>query len=126
MMKAATQPIPTPSRPFSVIHVDHKGPLPARRSDRYNHILVISCALTRFTLLVPVETTQAEETLKTLVARVFSVFGTPAAVVTDNGPAFVSGLGRAMADFFGYRHIHVLPYNAQANGTAESPLGFLR
>ena len=120
MMKAATQPIPTPSRPFSVIHVDHKGPLPARRSDRYNHILVISCALTRFTLLLPVETTQAEETLKTLVARVFSVFGTPAAVVTDNGPAFVSGLGRAMADYFGYRHIHVLPYNAQANGTAES------
>ncbi|MDC0525347.1 DDE-type integrase/transposase/recombinase [bacterium] len=120
LARAATQPIPTPARPFSVLHLDHKGPLPARRSDKYNHILVVVCALTRFTLLIPVETVTAEETLRTVVSRVFSIFGYPVIIVSDNGPAFISHLGEAMADFFGYRHIHVLPYNAQANGVAES------
>jgi hypothetical protein len=59
-------------------------------------------------------------TLRTLVDRVFSVFGTPAVMVTDNGPAFVSDLTAAASKFYGYRHIHVLPYNAPANGTAEA------
>ena len=120
MQRAVTNPIPTPSRPFSVIHVDHKGPLPTRRSGEFNHILVVVCALTRYTLLLPVKTTSAEETLKALIGRVFCVFGNPSVVVSDNGPAFISHLNAATAKFFGYRHIHILPYNAQANGTAES------
>ena len=118
MQRVPTQPIPTPSRPFSVIHVDHKGPLP--RSGVYTNILVVVCALTRFSLFIPVSSTTADETLRTLVGRVFCVFGNPAAIVSDNGPAFISDLNQATSRFFGYRHIHVLPYNAQANGTAES------
>ena len=118
MQRVPTQPIPTPSRPFSVIHVDHKGPL--SRSGPYTNILVVVCALTRFSLFIPVSSTTAEETLRTLVGRVFCVFGNAAAVVTDNGPAFISDLNKASSIFFGYRNIHVLPYNAQANGMAES------
>ena len=114
--------IPTPSTPFSVIHVDHKGPLPMRRSGstKYNNILVVTCALTRFTLLIPVESTTAEETLRVLVGRVFCVFGHPAVIVSDNGPAFAANLTAEAAKFFGYRHVHIMPYNAQANGVAEA------
>ena len=120
LQRAVHGTVPTPSTPFSVIHVDHKGPLPSKRSDKYNNILVVTCALTRFTLLIPVTSTTAEETLRALVARVFCVFGHPAVIVSDNGPAFCSGLSDAAANFFGYRHIHILPYNAQANGVAEA------
>ena len=106
MARAPTQPIPTPSQPFSVIHVDHKGVLP--RSGDYQHILVVTCALTRFTLLIPVRNVTAELTLQQLMSRVFAVFGFPLAVVSDNGPAFRNKLSAAMAKFFGYRHMHVL------------------
>ena len=44
---------PTPSRPFEVIHVDHKSGLPL--SGGYAHVLVVVCALTRFTLFIPVQ-----------------------------------------------------------------------
>ena len=114
------QPIPTPSQPFSVIHVDHKGPLPRPPGTKFTNILVVVCALTRFALFIPVEGTTAEETLKALVSRVFCVFGTPAVIVSDNGPAFRSKLSSAASNFFGYRHIHTLPYNPQANGVAEA------
>ena len=118
MAKAPVIPIPTPSRPFEVIHVDHKGPLP--RSDKYTNILVVVCALTRYTLYLPVPNTTADETLKTLVARVFSVFGYPLMIVSDNGPAFISGLMKEMSKFYGFRPVPILPYNAQANGAAEA------
>ena len=118
LVKAEVKPIPTPSRPFNVIHLDHKGPLP--RSGPYLHILVVTCALTRFTLYIPVTSTTAEETLKILMARIFCVFGYPLVIVSDNGPAFRNSMMEHMATFFGYRHVHILPYNAQANGTAEA------
>jgi hypothetical protein len=81
---------------------------------------VVVCALTRFTLLIPVVSVSAEDTLRELVRRVFCVFGTPASVVSDNGPAFISELNKATSNFYGYRHIHTLPYNPQANGVAEA------
>ena len=115
---APVQPSPTPDRPFNVIHVDHKGPLP--RSGRFTNILVVTCALTRFTLYIPVESTTADDTVRHLMARVFCVFGFPLVIRSDNGPAFVNGLQTAMSKFFGYRHVPILPYNAQANGIAEA------
>ena len=118
LAKAAVVPVATPSRPFNVIHVDHKGPLP--RSGRYTNILVVVCALTRYTLYIPVPNVTAEETLKTLVSRVFSLFGYPLVIISDNGPAFRSDLMAQMASFFGFRHVPILPYNAAANGLAEA------
>ena len=119
--KVPVNPIPTPARPFTVIHVDHadfrgrvSGPL------KYQYILVVTCALTRFTLFIPTTSSTAEDTLKALSAKVFCIFGPPLVMVSDNGPAFISNLGKACSNFWGYRHIHILPYNSQANGVAES------
>jgi hypothetical protein len=118
LVKSPYIPIPTPSTPFSVIHVDHKGPLP--RSGDFTNILVVVCALTRYTLYIPVRNVTAEETHKSLLSRVFAIFGFPQIIITDNGPSFSSNLQKSMADFFGFRHIPILPYNANANGTAEA------
>ena len=52
--------------------------------------------------------------------RVFSVFGYPLLMVTDNGPAFTADLQKEMAQYYGFRHVPILPYNANANGTAEA------
>ena len=120
LQRVPDQPLPSPCQPFSVIHVDHKGPLPRQPGCKFTNILVVVCALTRFTLLIPVVSVSAEDTLRELVRRVFCVFGTPASVVSDNGPAFISELNKATSNFYGYRHIHTLPYNPQANGVAEA------
>ena len=119
--KVPTNPIPTPARPFTVLHVDHadfrgrtSGPL------KYQYVLVVTCALTRFTLFIPTTTSTAEDTLKALNKHVFCIFGPPLVMVSDNGPAFVSALCDSCSKFWGYRHIHILPYNSQANGTAEA------
>ena len=125
LQRAPTHAILTPSKPFEVIHVDHKSKL-QQSGNRYNHILVVTCALTRFTLFIPVESETADETLRALLAKVFCVFGNPAVMVTDNGPSFISGLMAAASKFYGYRHVHIMPYNAQANGVAESSVGRIK
>ena len=48
------------------------------------------------------------------------MFGTPLTLVSDNGKSSRNVLGARLAGFFGYRHICILPYNAAANGMAES------
>ena len=124
MVKAPVMPVPTPARPFEVIHIDHKGPL--RRSGGFTNVMVVVCALTRFTLYIPVTSTTGDDTIKALMARVFSVFGFPLVMVTDNGPAFINNLQRSTAQFFGYRHVPILPYNAAANGAAEASVKRLK
>ena len=119
--KVPTNPIPTPSRPFTVLHVDHadfRGRPSGPR--KYLYMLIVTCALTRFTIFIPVTDSTAEVTLKELNRCVFCIFGPPLIMVSDNGPAFISDLSKACSKLWGYRHIHILPYNSQANGVAES------
>ena len=108
---------PTPSAPFQVIHLDHKGPLPL--SGGYAHVLVVVCALTKFTLYIPVKDTTGLSTFIALRDRVFSVFGYPLVVISDNGSAFANKLMKASQRLYGYRQIFVMPHTPQANGLAE-------
>ena len=108
----------TPRRPFEVLHVDHKGPL--RREGKYVHILVVVCALTRFTLYIPVSSTSGSDTLDSLITHVFSVFGVPLVIIADNGPALANRLTKAAQELFGFRCIFVKPATPQANGLAEA------
>jgi hypothetical protein len=39
-------------------------------------------------------------------------------IVTDNGPAFIKALNW-LAEQYGIHHIHISPYNSQANGIVE-------
>ena len=115
---------PTPTRPFEVIHLDHKGELPA--CDGYKHVLVVVCALTKFTLYIPVKTTTAVETLDALITHVFSIFGHPLIIIADNGGAFANKLMEASEQLYGYRMIHVMPHTPMANGLAEAAVKKLK
>ena len=115
---------PTPSRPFEVIHVDHKGPLPL--SNGYSHVLVVVCALTRFTLYIPVKTTSGRDTLDALISRVFSIFGYPLVIVTDNGSHMANRLMQASENLFGFRRVFVKAHTPQANGMAEAAVKKLK
>ena len=75
------------------------SPLP--RSGEYTNILVVVCALTRFTLYIPVPNVTAAETQKALMTHVFSIFGFPLVIVSDNGPAFRSNLQKKLPTSLG-------------------------
>ena len=115
---------PTPSAPFQVIHVDHKGPLPM--SGGFAHVLVVVCALTRFTLYIPVKDTTGATTLQALKDRVFSVFGYPLVIISDNGSAFANKLIKASERLYGFRQVFVMPHTPQANGLAETAVKKLK
>ena len=109
----------TPEQPFQVIHIDHKGPL--KRVGDYMHVLVVVCALTRFTLYIPVNSTTSQETLDALIKNVFCVFGFPLAIIADNGPAMrAQELMQAAEKMYGFRRIFVKPGTPMANGLAEA------
>ena len=63
------------------------------------------------------ETTRFRFDLQEYVLR-NSRWGALAEIVTDNGPAFVQALD-VLADRYNIQHIHISPYNSQANGVVE-------
>ena len=109
---------PTPSLPFEVIHLDFKGPM--KGSDEFDHILVVVCALTRYVVYIATKGRAATTVFRGLVNHVFSVFGPPRAIVSDNANEFRGELAEEMSKYLGYRKIHVLPWRPQANGIAEA------
>ena len=115
---------PTPGSPFEVIHLDHKGTLPL--SGGFCHVLVVVCALTKFTLYIPTIDTKASTTLRALRDHVFSIFGYPLVIIHDNGSAFANRLMSASEKLYGYRQVFVKPHTPQANGLAESAVKKLK
>ena len=107
-----------------VIHLDHKGALPLEGG--HTHVLVVVCALTKFTLFIPVPDTKGETTFRALRDHVFSIFGYPLVMVADNGSAFANKLMKASERLYGYRVIHVMPHTPQANGLAEAAVKKLK
>ncbi|GFW45550.1 transposon Tf2-9 polyprotein [Trichonephila clavipes] len=81
-------PIPKEDVPLSTFHVDFIGPLPSTNK-RYQHILTIIYAFTKFTWLYPVKSTTLEDALDKLKLQQ-KTFGNPKRIITDRGSPFNS------------------------------------
>jgi hypothetical protein len=79
----------TPTRPFERIHLDTIGPIPSVGGNPYHHILVIRDALTRFTVMEPLRTLEAQEITTAVEQQFIAIFGIPESVVTDNHRSLV-------------------------------------
>ncbi|GFV57633.1 pro-Pol polyprotein [Trichonephila clavipes] len=80
-------PIPKEDVPLST-YVDFIGPLPSTNK-RYQHILTIIDAFTKFTWLYPVKSTTLEDALDKLKLQQ-KTFGNPKRIITDRGSPFNS------------------------------------
>ncbi|GFX85932.1 transposon Tf2-9 polyprotein [Trichonephila clavipes] len=80
-------PIPKEDVPLST-YVDFIGPLPSTNK-RYQHILTIIDAFTKFTWLYPVESTTLEDALDKLKLQQ-KTFGNPKRIITGKGSPFNS------------------------------------
>ena len=102
-----------PERPWQHISMDFCGPLPTGE-----YLLVIVDEYSRYPVVEVVNSTSAK-TVIPVVDRVFSMFGVPISVKTDNGPPFNGNDFANFAKFLGFRHRKITPLWPQANSQAE-------
>lgn len=105
--------------PWEIVTVDFVGPLP--RSSKLNkHLLVIQDKFTKWVECVPMREATAVGLKKAIRERIFSRFGWPKKLISDNGAQFTS---KAFTKFLEENFVfHVLtpPYSPQCNSTERA------
>lgn len=102
-----------PESPWHTVSADFYGPLPTGE-----YLLVIVDEYTRYPIVEAVRSISAN-TVTPVLDKIFSMFGIPRCLKTDNGPPFNSEhFSRFLTDM-GCQHRKITPLWPQANGTAE-------
>ena len=103
-----------PPGPGHTLAVDILGGLP--KSGRYNQILVVVCAYSRFTKLYPMSSGTATEIIECL-SKFFSDYDEPSYIISDNAGSFVSTkFEEFLADpLKSIKHHLITPYNPSSN-----------
>ena len=115
--KAPLHPWQWPSRPWSRIHVDFAGPIQNKT------FLMVIDAHSKWLEVCPMTTTTSTATIQHL-RMIFSRFGLPETLVSDNGPQFAAEEFRSFCRLNGIHHILVTPYHPQKS-TLEQRLSRL-
>ena len=111
------QPIDYPMRPWSKIAIDIMGPFSLAPSHQKN-CLVATCFYSKWPevhLCGDITTASIIRWLR----HVFSRFGLPEEIVTDNGPQFTSQDFKLFLENCAIKHSRTTPYNPAANGMVE-------
>ena len=114
---SGTDRIPMPDSRFEAIHVDLVGPLPP--SQGYTHLLTIVDRFTRWPEAIPINDTTTQGVAQALIASWISRFGTPAVIISDREPQFVSQLWTVIAQLPGIELRQTAAYHPQLNGMVE-------
>ena len=107
-----------PARPWSRLHIDYAGPYLGQM------FLIIIDSHSKWLEVLPVKAATSSETIGKL-RQLFSTFGLPDKIVSNNGSVFTS---REFADFMasnGISHVKVAPYHPSSNGLAERDVKLL-
>ena len=108
-----------PSRPWSRIHIDHAGPFMGK-----TFLLVID-AYTKWLDVHITPSTSSSATIE-LLRKLFSTFGLPEVVVSDNGTGFKSEEFEAFLRANGVKHVCTPPYHPSSNGLVERAVQTLK
>ncbi|CAM8921346.1 unnamed protein product [Rhodiola kirilowii] len=102
---------------FDVWGIDYMGPFPSSYGNHY--ILVAVDFVSKWAEAVATKTCDAKSVTRLFKKIIFPRFGTPRAVVSDNGGHFREKQFGTMLRKFGVYHKFSTPYHPQANGQAE-------
>ncbi|CAM4584726.1 unnamed protein product [Caretta caretta] len=102
-----------PENPWQRIHVDFAGPLEGSM-----FLVVVVDAHSKWPEVSIMQSTTAESTIQKL-RGLFSHFGLPEQLVSDNGPQFVSQEFQNFMKANGIHHIMSAPYHPSTNALAE-------
>ena len=93
------------------------GPFPASYNNLY--ILLAVDYVSKWVEAIPTRTNDAKVVAQFLRSNIFSCFGTPRALITDNGTHFCNKVIDKVLQKYGVRHRTSLAYHPQSNGQAE-------
>lgn len=101
-------------RPFQRLYIDLLGPYP-RTSTGKTTILIILDHFSKFVVLKALNKGTSSQIVQILRNEVFSVFGVPECIHSDNGQQFKSNEYKALLQEFGVRDSKTAMYSPQSN-----------
>jgi hypothetical protein len=111
--KAPLHPWSFPQRPWQRLHIDFCGP-------EFGHIwLILIDAHSKWLEAIPFTSMPSSATLIEALRTVFSRFGLPEEIVSDNGTQFTSLIFKSYCESEGIRQRFSAPYHPASNGEAE-------
>lgn len=103
-------------RPFQLLYIDFLGPYP--RTARGNTtIFVVLDAYTKYTLLKPMRAERTKLVSAFLEEEVFSIYGVPETIFSDNGKQFTSNLFQKFLQDYGIKHIRTAKHSPHPNAS---------
>ena len=102
---------------FDLWGIDFMGPFPASYNNLY--ILLAVDYVSKWVEAIPTRINDAKVVAQFLRSNIFSRFGTPRALITDNGTHFCNKVIDKVLQKYGVRHRTSLAYHPQSNGQAE-------
>ena len=107
-----------PSGPWKRLHVDFAGP----ESNGQMYFVIVD-AYSKFLEIFPMIKTDAPRMIEKL-RKLFSTFGLPEHIVSDNGPQFVSEEFKKFVNNNDIQHTKTSPKHPATNGLAERYVGY--
>jgi Integrase zinc binding domain/Integrase core domain len=104
--------------PFYKVAIDIIGPMTTTRNSKSKFALVVIDMATRWLEVVPLREITSERICNALLS-IFSRFGFPNIVLSDNGTQFVSNLTTAFNQMLQITQIFSTRYHPQSNGCVE-------
>ncbi|XP_061506314.1 uncharacterized protein K02A2.6-like [Anopheles gambiae] len=105
-------PWPKPSSPWQRVHIDYAGPLEG------DYFLIVVDAYSKWPEIVKTSSNTASATIA-ILRGIFSRFGNPVTLVSDNGTQFTSEIFADFCAHNGIEHLRTAPFHPQSNGQAE-------
>lgn len=102
-----------PYIPWQAIHVDFKVKLPNEKN-----LFAVCDIFTRYIEYEVMTEMTTDKTIKALV-QMFTRWGVPETIQSDNGPQFISREWKNFCKEYGINHVTAPPYWPQANGQIE-------
>lgn len=102
---------------FDVWSIDFMGPFPS--SAGHNYILLAVDYVSKWVEAIPFPKNDATTVCCFLKKNSFSRFGTPRALISDEGTHFINKLLAKLLSKYNVKHKIVTAYHPQSNGQAE-------
>ena len=109
-----------PTGPWKRLHIDFAGP-----ESNGQMYLVIVDAYSKFLEIFPMTKTDTSKTIEKL-RHLFSTFGLPEHIVSDNGPQFISEEFKLFLQYNDIQHTKIPPKHPATNGLAERYVGYFK
>ena len=104
---------------FDAWHIDHfKLSKESPNGNRF--VLVAVESLSRFPELIPVKTTNAQDTARAIFDHIICRYGVPTSIISDRNTSFINLLMKTLCELLQVKQNFTAPYHPRSNGMAES------